>query len=56
MAKGFGFFQSKPASALSPAAVTPDALGDAWRGGKLHLPLLVGLNGAAFGKADVGST
>ena len=39
LAKGFGFFQSKPATAFSPVAVTPDELGDAWRGGKLHLPL-----------------
>ncbi|HET8612601.1 MAG TPA: fumarylacetoacetate hydrolase family protein [Sphingomonas sp.] len=54
LAKGFGFFQSKPASALSPAAVTPDALGDAWRDGKLHLPLLVTLNGRPFGKANAG--
>ncbi len=54
LAKGFGFFQSKPASALSPVAVTPDALGDAWHDGRLHLPLHVTLNGAAFGKADAG--
>ena len=54
LAKGFGFFQSKPASALSPVATTPDALGDAWQDGKLHLPLLVSLNGEAFGKADAG--
>jgi fumarylacetoacetate (FAA) hydrolase len=54
LAKGFGFVQSKPASALSPAAVTPDALGDAWRDGKLHLPLLVELNGKPFGRADAG--
>jgi len=54
LAKGFGFFQSKPASALSPVAVTPDALGDAWRDGKLHLPLHVTLNDAPFGKADAG--
>ena len=40
LAKGFGFFQSKPSSAFSPVAVTPDELGDAWDGGKLHLPLL----------------
>jgi len=52
LAKGFGFVQSKPASALSPVAVTPEALGDAWRDGKLHLPLLVELNGAEFGRAD----
>jgi fumarylacetoacetate (FAA) hydrolase len=54
LAKGFGFFQSKPASTLSPVAVTPDALGEAWQGGRLHLPLLVTLNGEAFGKADAG--
>jgi fumarylacetoacetate (FAA) hydrolase len=54
LAKGFGFFQSKPSSAFSPVAVTPDELGDAWDGGKLHLPLLVDLNGKSFGKADTG--
>jgi fumarylacetoacetate (FAA) hydrolase len=54
LAKGFGFFQSKPASTFSPVAVTPDELGDAWDGGKLHLPLLVSLNGKAFGKANAG--
>ncbi len=54
LAKGFGFFQSKPSSAFSPCAVTPDALGEAWKGGKLHLPLLVTLNGKAFGRADAG--
>lgn len=54
LAKGFGFFQSKPSSAFSPVAVTPDALGDAWRDNKLHLPLLSELNGAAFGKPDAG--
>lgn len=54
LAKGFGFFQSKPSSAFSPCAATPDALGDAWRGGKLHLPLHVDLNGAPFGRADAG--
>ncbi|HYD71654.1 MAG TPA: fumarylacetoacetate hydrolase family protein [Candidatus Binatia bacterium] len=52
--KGFGFFQSKPASAFSPVAVTPDALGDAWRDGKLHLPIHVSLNGRFFGAADAG--
>ncbi|HRO03794.1 MAG TPA: fumarylacetoacetate hydrolase family protein, partial [Terricaulis sp.] len=52
--KGFGFFQSKPSSAFSPVAATPDALGDAWREGKLHLPMLVSLNGQPFGKADAG--
>jgi fumarylacetoacetate (FAA) hydrolase len=54
LGKGFGFFQSKPASALSPIAVTPDELGAAWDGGKLHLPLLSTLNGALFGKPDAG--
>lgn len=54
LAKGFGFFQSKPSSAFSPCAVTPDALGDAWRGGKLHLPLMVTLSGNPFGRADAG--
>lgn len=54
LAKGFGFFQAKPSSAFSPAAVTPDALGDAWKDGKLHLPMLVSLNGKPFGKADAG--
>ncbi|MBZ0162566.1 MAG: fumarylacetoacetate hydrolase family protein [Notoacmeibacter sp.] len=54
LAKGFGFFQSKPSSAFSPVAVTPDELGDAWDGGKLHLPLLVDYNGKAFGKANAG--
>ena len=39
LAKGFGFFQRKPASAFSPVAVTPDELGDAWHDGKVHLPL-----------------
>ncbi|MBX3684508.1 MAG: fumarylacetoacetate hydrolase family protein [Rhodocyclaceae bacterium] len=54
LAKGFGFFQSKPASAFSPVAVTPDELGDAWRGAKVHLPLLVELNGKPFGKPNAG--
>jgi fumarylacetoacetate (FAA) hydrolase len=52
--KGLGFFQSKPASAFSPVAVTPDALGDAWKDAKLHAPMLVSLNGKPFGKADAG--
>jgi len=52
--KGFGFFQSKPASAFSPVAVTPDELGDAWRDSKLHLPLQVTLNGEPFGRPDAG--
>ncbi len=54
LAKGFGFFQSKPSSAFSPVAVTPDELGDAWRDNKLHLPLLSWLNDEAFGKPDAG--
>ncbi|MDB5367788.1 MAG: putative aromatic amino acid degradation protein fumarylacetoacetate hydrolase family protein [Rhodospirillales bacterium] len=52
LAKGFGFFQSKPSSSFSPVAVTPDELGDAWDGGKLNLPLLVALNGEPFGCAN----
>jgi fumarylacetoacetate (FAA) hydrolase len=54
LAKGFGFLQSKPASALSPVLVTPDMLGDAWRDGKLHGVLKVDLNGQPFGRADAG--
>jgi fumarylacetoacetate (FAA) hydrolase len=54
LAKGFGFFQSKPSSAFSPVAVTPGELGAAWDGGRLHLPLLVGINGVPFGRADAG--
>ncbi len=54
LAKGFGFFQSKPSSAFAPVAVTPDELGTAWDGGRLHLPLLVQLNGKPFGKAEAG--
>src|SRR3546814_3240844 len=53
LAKGFGFFQSKPASAFSPVAVTPDAL-PGWADGKLHGPLSVELNGAPLGEADAG--
>lgn len=54
LAKGFGFYQSKPASALSPVFVTPDALGSRWRDGKLHGVLNVDLNGQPFGRADAG--
>jgi fumarylacetoacetate (FAA) hydrolase len=54
LAKGFGFFQSKPASAFSPFAVTPDELGDAWRDGRVHLPLVTRLNGAVVGDPDAG--
>jgi len=55
LAKGFGFLQSKPASSFSPVAVTPDELGDAWRGGKVHLPLVSHLNGELFGRPDAGT-
>ncbi len=54
LAKGFGFFQSKPSSAFSPVAVTPDELGDAWRDGRVHRPLVSELNRAAFGRPDAG--
>lgn len=54
LAKGFGFFQGKPSSAFSPVAVTPDELGEAWDGGRLHLPLCVDLNGKPFGRANAG--
>ncbi len=54
LAKGFGFFQSKPASAFSPVFVTPDALGDRWDGAKLHGALCVDLNGSPLGRADAG--
>jgi len=54
LAKGFGFYQSKPASALSPVFVTPDTLGERWRDGKLHGTLHVDLNGQPFGRADAG--
>ncbi len=55
LAKGFGFFQSKPASAFSPVFVTPDALGSRWDGGKLHGALNVDFNGAPLGRADAGT-
>ena len=54
LAKGFGFFQSKPASAFSPVAVTPDELGEAWKDNLIHLPLMVDYNGEPFGRAEVG--
>ncbi len=54
LAKGFGFFQSKPSSAFSPVAVTPDELGDSWDGKKLHLPLVTHLNGELFGEPNCG--
>ncbi|WP_428852174.1 fumarylacetoacetate hydrolase family protein [Imbroritus primus] len=55
LAKGFGFFQSKPASAFSPVAVTPDELGPAWRDSKVHLPLTVHWNGRKVGAPDCGT-
>ena len=54
LGKGFGFFQSKPSTAFSPVAVTPDELGPAWDGNKVSLPLSVDLNGEAFGRAEAG--
>ena len=54
LAKGFGFFQSKPSSAFSPCAVTPDELGAAWDGGRLHRPLLSQINGRKLGQPDAG--
>jgi fumarylacetoacetate (FAA) hydrolase len=54
LAKGFGFLQSKPSSAFSPVAVTPGELGKAWEAGKVHLPLIVDLNGKPFGRANAG--
>jgi fumarylacetoacetate (FAA) hydrolase len=54
LGKGFGFFQSKPSSAFSPIAVTPDELGDAWANSKVHLPLLSTLNDELFGKPEAG--
>ncbi|GGY78184.1 fumarylacetoacetate hydrolase family protein [Pseudoduganella plicata] len=54
LAKGFGFFQSKPASAFSPVAVTPDELGAHWQDNKVRLPLRVDLNGKPFGRPNAG--
>lgn len=54
LAKGFGFFQSKPSSVFSPVAVTLDELGEAWRENKLHLPLLSSYNDKAFGCPNAG--
>jgi len=55
LAKGFGFFQSKPASAFSAIAATPDELGSDWRDNKLHRPVEVHLNGKLFGRPDAGT-
>jgi fumarylacetoacetate (FAA) hydrolase len=54
LAKGFGFFQSKPATAFSPFAVTPDELGPAWRSGRVHLRIVVRWNGKIVGDLDAG--
>jgi len=54
LAKGFGFYQSKPATAFSPVAVTPDELGDRWRDGKVHLPLRAWINGESLGAPECG--
>ncbi|WP_344965659.1 fumarylacetoacetate hydrolase family protein [Oceanisphaera sediminis] len=55
LAKGFGFFQSKPASSFSPVAITPDELGDAWQDTRVHHRLRVHLNGELFGEPDAGT-
>src|SRR3990167_6893211 len=54
LSKGFGFFQSKPSTAFSPVAVTPDELGDAWDGAKVNLPLMTYLNDHLFGQPEAG--
>jgi fumarylacetoacetate (FAA) hydrolase len=54
LAKGFGFLQSKPATSFSPVAVTPDELGEAWKGGKVHLPLRSTHNGKLVGQPNAG--
>jgi fumarylacetoacetate (FAA) hydrolase len=54
LAKGFGFYQSKPATAFSPVALTPDELGGAWRDGRVHRPLVSHINGELFGQPDAG--
>ena len=54
LAKGFGFYQSKPSSSFSPVAVTPDELGETWKDGKVHRPLVSHINGALFGQPNAG--
>jgi len=54
LGKGFGFFHAKPASSFSPVAVTPDELGPAWDGGRLHLPLYCRVNGELIGRPNAG--
>jgi fumarylacetoacetate (FAA) hydrolase len=55
LAKGFGFYQSKPSTSFSPVVITPDELGDAWRDSRVHLPLLSRINGREFGRPDAGT-
>jgi fumarylacetoacetate (FAA) hydrolase len=55
LAKGFGFYQSKPATAFSPVAVTPDEFDSAWKDARVHLPLVVHLNGEPFGRPNAGT-
>ncbi|MEA3110383.1 MAG: fumarylacetoacetate hydrolase [Caballeronia sp.] len=55
LGKGFGFFQSKPATAFSPVAVTPDELGEAWHEGRVHRPMIVHWNGKKVGQPDCGT-
>jgi fumarylacetoacetate (FAA) hydrolase len=55
LAKGFGFYQSKPATSFSPVAVTPDELGDAWDGARVHRPLVSHVNGTMLGQPDAGT-
>ncbi|CAB3788821.1 fumarylacetoacetate hydrolase family protein [Pararobbsia alpina] len=55
LAKGFGFYQSKPATAFSPVAVTPDELGETWREGRVHRPMTVHWNGKRVGQPDCGT-
>jgi fumarylacetoacetate (FAA) hydrolase len=55
LAKGFGFYQSKPATGFSPVAITPDELGAAWRDARVHRPLVSHINGALFGQPDAGT-
>ncbi|MGA0236074.1 MAG: fumarylacetoacetate hydrolase family protein [Alphaproteobacteria bacterium] len=54
LVKGFGFYQSKPASAFSPICVTPESLGEAWDGAKINLPLVTTYNGEEFGRVPAG--
>ncbi|TLX61602.1 2-keto-4-pentenoate hydratase [Stutzerimonas nosocomialis] len=54
LGKGFGFYQSKPSSSFSPVAVTPDELGESWKDGKVHRPLVSHINGALFGQPNAG--